>query len=267
MISVIRSGMDAAIQKLDVTSNNIANARTTGFKRREATFEDMYSTAIRTATGDRIGIGVRSPEIRMIQTQGNLQMTDDVLDLAVEGEGMFTLLNELKPTSPFYTRDGSFSVNLDGTIVNREGYSLLSSENQPIKIPLISTGILTASGFQEFKQEKKLTAVSVLKNGNIEATYGGTNIVSVGKVGLSKFSDPNRLKPIGSNLFLSSLASGTGVIGEPTVNGLGKIHSGSLEMANTDITQELSNMIKAQQAFSGASRLLQSEAEMVKKLI
>ena len=83
MISVIRSGMDAAIQKLDVTSNNIANARTTGFKRREATFEDMYSTAISTPTGDRIGIGVRTPEIRMIQTQGNLQMTDDVLDLAV----------------------------------------------------------------------------------------------------------------------------------------------------------------------------------------
>ena len=61
MISVIRSGMDAAIQNLDVTSNNIANARTTGYKKREAMFADMYSSAIASSTGDRLGIGVQTP--------------------------------------------------------------------------------------------------------------------------------------------------------------------------------------------------------------
>ena len=93
MISVIRSGMDAAMQNLDVTSNNIANARTTGYKKREAMFTDMYSSAIASSTGDRLGIGVKTPEIRMSAKQGNLQKTNAVLDLAIEGEGMFTLQN------------------------------------------------------------------------------------------------------------------------------------------------------------------------------
>ena len=73
MISVIRSGMDAALQNLDVTSNNIANARTTGYKKQEARFTDMYSSAITSPTGDRLGIGVQTPEITMSQKQGNLQ--------------------------------------------------------------------------------------------------------------------------------------------------------------------------------------------------
>ena len=55
MMSVIRSGLDAAIQNLDVTSNNIANARTTGYKKQQATFTDMYGTKIATVTGDPIG--------------------------------------------------------------------------------------------------------------------------------------------------------------------------------------------------------------------
>jgi flagellar hook protein FlgE len=267
MISVIRSGMDAAIQNLDVTSNNIANARTTGFKKREASFVDMYSTAVKTPTGDRIGVGVRTPEIRMIQTQGNLKNTDNALDLAIEGTGMFALRSEENPNSDLYTRDGSFGLNTDGLIVNREGYSLMSSGGQEIKVPMTSNGVLTANGFQEFNPPKKLSSIAILKDGSIEATYGGTNIVNVGKVGLASFSDPNRLTPIGANLFRSSQASGAGVLAAAADGVLGKIHSGALEMANTDITEELSNMIRAQQAFSGSSRLLQSETEMVRKFV
>ena len=267
MISVIRSGMDAAIQNLDVTSNNIANARTTGFKKREATFVDMYSTAIRTPTGDRIGMGVRTPEIRMMQTQGNLKTTDQALDLAIEGGGMFALRNEANPGSDLYTRDGSFGLNTDGVIVNREGYTLLSAGNQEIKVPMTSSGILTATGFKEFNPPAKLTSIAILQDGSIEATYGGTNIIHVGKVGLASFSDPNRLTPVGSNLFRSSQASGAAVLAEAADGSRGKIYSGALEMANTDITEELSNMIRAQQAFSGASRLLQSETEMVRKFV
>ena len=84
---------------------------------------------------------------------------------------------------------------------------------------------------------------------------------------MASFSDANKLRPVGANLFRHSKESGLGVLGVPVSNGRGKIHSGALEMANTNITEELSNMIRAQQAFSGSSRLLQSEAEMVKKLI
>lgn len=267
MMSVIRSGMDAALQNLDATSNNIANARTTAYKKRQATFTDMYSMSLTTATGDRLGIGVQMPEIRANQTQGNLQKTDNVTDLAIEGVGMFALRDVANPIANVYTRDGSFTLNKEGNIVSRDGYKLMSSNNVPINIPLKSIGIRTADGFQEFGEEKSITSVTITENGNIQATYGGTNIVSVGKVGLASFSDPNRLTPVGANLFRHSKESGLGILSEPVANGLGKIHSGALEMANTNITDELSNMIRAQQAFSGSSRLLQSEAEMVKKFI
>jgi flagellar hook protein FlgE len=267
MISVIRSGMDAALQNLDVTSNNIANTRTTGFKKREANFVDMYSTAIRTPTGGRIGVGVRTPEIRMMQTQGNLKNTDQALDLAIEGNGLFALRNEANPNSDLYTRDGSFGLNTDGVIVNREGYSLLSAVGQEISVPATSAGVLTVNGFQEFNPPAKLTSIAILKDGSIEASYGGVNIVTVGKVGLASFSDPNRLTPVGANLFRASKTSGAAVLATATEEGRGKIHSGALEMANTDITEELSNMIRAQQAFSGSSRLLQAETEMVRKFV
>jgi flagellar hook protein FlgE len=259
--------MDAALQNLDVTSNNIANARTTGYKKREATFTDMYSMSITTATGDRLGIGVQMSKIRASQTQGNLQKTNTVTDLAIEGEGMFALRDVANPNANVYTRDGSFTLNSEGKMVSRDGYNLMASNNEPINIPLRATGIQTANGFRPFGGEKNLTAVTISENGNIQATYGGTNAVSLGKVGLASFGDPNQLTPIGANLFRHSKESGLGIVGEPVANGLGKIYSGALEMANTNITDELSNMIRAQQAFSGSSRLLQSEAEMVKKLI
>jgi len=267
MMSVIRSGLEAALRNLDVTSNNIANARTTGYKQRQASFVDMYSKSITTATGDPLGIGVQLPEIRANQAQGNLQKTDAVMDLAIEGEGLFALRDVANPNVNIYTRDGSFTLNKQGDVISRDGYNLMSSNNEPINIPLKANGILTADGFQAFGKENSLTAIVITENGNIQATYGGTNIVSLGKVGLTSFSDPNRLTPIGANLFRHSKESGIGVLGEPVSAGRGKIYSGALEMANTNITTELSNMIRAQQAFSGSSRLLQSEAEMVKKLI
>ncbi len=267
MMSVIRSGMDAALQNLDVTSNNIANARTTAYKKRQASFVDMYSMSITTATGDRLGIGVHMPEVRANQAQGNLQKTNTVMDLAIEGEGLFALRDVANPKANVYTRDGSFTLNKEGNVVSRDGFNLMSSNNEPINIPLKATGIRTAEGFRAFGREQNVTSILITENGNVQATYGGTNIVSLGKVGLAAFSDPNRLTPVGANLFRHSKESGLGIVGVPLENGLGKIHSGSLEMANTNITDELSNMIRAQQAFSGSSRLLQSEAEMVKKLV
>jgi flagellar basal-body rod protein FlgG len=267
MISVIRNGMDVAIQNLNITSNNIANARTTGYKRRDANFTDVYSTAISTSTGDRLGIGAKSADIRMSQMQGVLQKTNGVLDLAIEGEGLFALRDESNPEANLFTRDGSFQMTKDGLLVNRDGYSLLSANNTPITIPTEATGIVTANGFQSFGGRRQLSSLAIRQDGNIEASYGGSNIALIAKVGLASFADPNRLKPAGANLFRSSRESGAGDIGEAKTDGRGKIHSGALEMANTNITEELSNMIRAQQAFSGSSRLLQSEAEMVKRFI
>jgi flagellar basal-body rod protein FlgG len=266
MISVIRSGMTAALSDLDVTSNNIANAGTTGFKRREASFTDVYADTVAISVGGRVGSGVTTPEMRIQRAQGELKQTGEVFDLAVEGEGMFTLRNAANADDFLYTRDGAFSIGLNGEIVTNEGHKVMSSNGAAITVPTRASGFITDNGVQQF-DEVALTGVVIQSDGTVEATYGGNKVIAIAKIGLSTFADANRLTPIGNNMFRENGQSGGGNLGQAINDGRGKIHSGALEMSNIDMTGELAKLIRAQQAFSGTSRLLQSETEMVRKFL
>jgi len=262
MISVIRSGIDAALKDIDVTSNNIANAKTTGFKKREATFADVYANndSIKTH-GGRLGMGALTAENRVWNQQGTFQQTGDVLDLAIEGQGMFTLVDAARPDQNFYTRDGSFTVGVDGMIATTDGMQLMSSLGQPITVPLMAKGTKDGDSFEPLP----LTGVVIRSDGTVEAAYGADRVYNVGQVGLAMFADANRLTAIGQNLFTDNPRSGAGVLGAPIADGRGKLHSGALEMSNIDMTYELTDLMRAQQAFSGSSRLLQTESEMARK--
>ncbi len=267
MLSVIRSGMSAAMSDIGVTSNNIANARTTGFKKRETSFADVYVSSVSVGVGNRVGSGVITPEIRVTSSQGNLKQTGDVLDLAIEGQGMFTLLDtNAGLDNKLYTRDGSFSVDRDGDIATTEGYKLMSSTGTMFRIPPRAAGVITADGYKSL-DDIALTGVVIRSDGTVEASYGPDQVFAVGKVGLSTFADANLLTPVGQNLFRENPRSGQGQLGAPVADGRGKIHSGALEMSNTDMTDEMAKLIKAQQAFSGSSRLMQSEGEMIRRLL
>ena len=257
--------MTAALSDLDVTSNNIANAGSTGFKRREASFTDVYADTVAVSVGGRVGSGVRTPEVRFNGSQGNLKQTGSVLDLAVEGQGMFVLRDMNNQAEFLYTRDGAFTVDRDGEISTDEGYKVLSSNGNAITVPLRAAAIDTNG--VEGLGDLPLTSLAIQPDGSVEATYGGTRVFVVAKVGLASFADANRLTAIGNNLFRQNLQSGVGLIGEAITGGRGKIHSGALEMSNVDMTTELTRLIRAQQTFSGASRLLQSETEMVRKFV
>ena len=202
----------------------------------------------------------------MNQKQGNLQKTNAVLDLAIEGEGMFTLRNMNDAQNVLYTRDGSFTIDSEGAIATTEGYKVLSSNGTEINVPMRAAAVVDETGVEQLGM-LALTGVAIQPDGAVEATYGGNRIFVVAKVGVSNFADSASLTPIGNNMFQDNSKSGAGVIGGAITEGRGKIYSGALEMANTDITEELSNMIRAQQAFSGSSRLLQSETEMVRKFV
>ena len=266
MISVIRSGLNAALNDLGVTSNNIANAKTTGFKKRQATFVDIYgNTDSIKVSGARIGMGALTAENRVLYEQGAFQQTGDVLDLAIEGQGLFTLIDADQPDNRIYTRDGSFTVNANGLISNTEGKQLMSALGAPITVPMTANIATLVNGTQTFT-ESRLTGVAIRTDGQIEATYGNNATFFVGQVGLSMFADANRLTPLGQNFFRENAKSGAGVLGAPIEQGRGKVHSGALEMSNIDMTSELTNLMQAQQAFSGSSRLLQAETEMTRKL-
>jgi flagellar hook protein FlgE len=112
------SGLDAAQERMAVISNNIVNAGTVGFKKGEAQFGDLYSSALQD-TGASAGTGVELTRIRSDFTQGEFQFTSSALDLAIDGSGLF-LLRAADGTNE-YTRAGSFQADNNGFIVSDSG--------------------------------------------------------------------------------------------------------------------------------------------------
>ncbi|QQD19714.1 flagellar hook protein FlgE [Spongiibacter nanhainus] len=109
------SGLNAAASHLDVTAHNIANVNTTGFKSSRSSFADVYATANNDVTATTPGAGVRLNTITQQFSQGNINFTDNALDLAISGEGFFRMRGESGVT---YTRAGEFSVDREGYLVN-----------------------------------------------------------------------------------------------------------------------------------------------------
>ena len=119
------SGLQVHQTKLDVIGNNIANVNTLGFKSGRVTFEDQLSQTLRTASSPtdhvggqnpaQVGLGVALGAVDTLQTQGNLQTTGKLTDMAIQGNGFF-LVGSGKDIS--YTRDGSFDLDSDGVLVN-----------------------------------------------------------------------------------------------------------------------------------------------------
>lgn len=112
------SGLDAAQERMAVISNNIVNSGTVGFKKGEAQFGDLFSSALQD-TGASAGTGVELTRIRSDFTQGEFQFTSSALDLAIDGSGLF-LLRGADGTNE-YTRAGSFQSDNNGFIVNDSG--------------------------------------------------------------------------------------------------------------------------------------------------
>ncbi len=115
------SGLNAAAADLSVTANNIANANTTGFKESRAMFADVVAANGLTLFREDIGGGARLADVQQQFRQGNLEFTDNGLDLALSGDGFFTLSNQ---GAISYTRNGAFSLDRDGYMVNAQGLRL-----------------------------------------------------------------------------------------------------------------------------------------------
>ena len=151
------TGMNSMQHQIDVTSNNIANVNTTGFKQDRAEFQDlMYETLNYTAkqtsqttinpTGIDVGLGVRLTGIQKNFTEGDLKLTSNPLDLAIEGKGFFQITLPSGETA--FTRNGAFKLNAEGSIVNGNGYPL----SPEIVVP------------------DNVTNVSIAKDGTVSAT-------------------------------------------------------------------------------------------------
>src|SRR5215207_7619384 len=130
---ISKTGLDAQQTQMDVTANNLANVSTNGFKKSRAVFEDLLYQTIRQPgaqssqqtqlpSGLQLGTGVKPVATEKLFTQGNLQQTNNPLDIAIQGQGFFQV--QMPDGSAAYTRDGSFQVNAQGQLVTQNGYVL-----------------------------------------------------------------------------------------------------------------------------------------------
>jgi flagellar basal-body rod protein FlgG len=242
------TGLIASQQALDVTSNNLANLNTTGFKLNQVRFQDLIYTTIQqpgptaapgsSPTGTQLGHGVVLSSTAKSFTQGPLANTGVPLDLAVSGNGFFKLA--LPGGGVVYTRDGSFQLDSMGRIVSAQGFLL-----QPtITVP------------------PGTTSISVGTDGTVTAFVGATPQV-VGQITLTLFVNPPGLTAVGNNQFAASSSSGSPVTVTPGQNGAGIIEQGFLEGSNVNPTTELTNLLIAQQTFVFNSEAIQIASQML----
>jgi len=124
MLSIVMSGLQVSQKALDVTSNNIANAGTVGFKGSEASFSDVFANDPTTGSKFEIGSGVAIGAITRSVAQGQLQTTGNVTDLAIAGRGYFTMQAKdptTGVTDTYYTRAGNFTINANGEVSDPQG--------------------------------------------------------------------------------------------------------------------------------------------------
>jgi flagellar basal-body rod protein FlgG len=247
------SGMVGQQFNIDTISNNLANVNTTGFKQNRPDFEDLLYQTLRVAgtpatevtlvpTGIQVGHGVRPAATQKIFTQGALQATGNVTDLAIEGEGFFRVLQY--DGSYAYTRDGSFKIDADGQVVNSNGYRFMPE----IILP------------ENFIRE----TLSVSQDGRVTVKVAGIDDpIEVGQIEIYRFINPAGLQAIGENLFRVTNATGEVIAGRPGFDGMGKVVQNFLEMSNVSVVREMVNMIVAQRAYEINSKAIQTSDSML----
>ncbi|MGI6253689.1 MAG: flagellar basal-body rod protein FlgG [Aminivibrio sp.] len=246
------SGMIAQQTNLDVTTNNLANVNTTGFKRKRADFADLLYQINRepgapvepesmVPTGVQVGLGTRVVGTSRYMNQGNLQVTDQPLDLAIEGDGFYQVV--LPNGQIAYTRASKWAVDSEGQVLNVDGLLM----EPAITIPEDATEIMVSPE----------GLVSVKIAGQDEAE-------EVGQIELVRFVNPGGLRAMGKNLFLESPSSGAPIVGFPGDEGLGQVHQGILEMSNVQVVDEMVAMIIAQRAYEANSKGVQTADELLR---
>jgi flagellar basal-body rod protein FlgG len=254
-LSIGATGMLAQQTNVEVISNNIANMNTTAYARRRAEFNDLLYQNIRrpgaqssdTGTvvpaGIQLGLGVKTDAVYRITEQGSLSSTDNPLDVAIQGKGYFQV--EMPNGDTAYTRDGSFQLSSDGTIVTNDGYTV-----QPgITVP------------------QNAVDVTINASGEVLVTLDGqTAQQNVGQLQLATFANEAGLSAIGNNLLLETEASGTPVSSNPAQPGFGSLLQGYLETSNVNVVSEITELISAQRAYEMNSKVIQTADEMMSQV-
>ena len=248
------TGMEANTLQMDVIANNLANTGTTGFKRVRAEFEDLMSETIRGAAAPdprggtppaplQVGLDVGAGSTSRDWTQGDMQATNNKLDLAIQGQGFFRV--QRPDGSLAYTRAGNLKVDATGRLVTQRGELLEPGLTMPAET----------------------TDVTVNPDGTLLATVAGSSTPrEIGRLDLATFPNPTGLESVGGNLYVQTVGSGEAITVRPGEQGSGTISQGYLEGANVKAVDEMISMIAVQRAYELNSKVISTADQMLQRL-
>ena len=227
--SIALSRLVVQQRALDIAAGNLANASTPGYKAERVVFSDWLSRQSGTdiAAGDRSLAYVQDRATYREQGQGSFTHTGNPLDLAIGGEGYFTVST---PRGPRLTRAGRFELQSDGTLADADGNALLDPTGQKLQVSPSDTQLHVAA------------------DGTISSENG-----QIGKVAVVVPGDQNRMQAEGSRLFASQ--SDTSPVAAP------RITQGAVEDSNVQPTAELTRLMSIQREFQFATQFIESEGQ------
>ncbi len=244
-------GMSAQQTGVDNIANNLANANTTGYKRSAVVFQDLlYQTVQAPGEGEAAGsappaalqLGHGATAVATVRNfaQGGFQETGNSLDLAINGDGFFQVRRP--DGSVAYTRDGTFTLSPEGTLVTQTGLAVepeLSVPPDAVEIHVSQDGLVRAR------------------------MQGEPEPIELGQLELTRFPNATGLNPLGGNLFEQTETSGQPLIASPGQDGVGVIRQGFLESANVDVVKEMVSLIEAQRAYEINSKMVTTSEDML----
>ena len=234
-LNISRQDMLSRLVDLDLTSNNLANINTAGFKVSRANFQELLAAQNRD--------GMTLVNTQMINLQGPVNTTSNPLDWAIQGEGFFQV--RLPDGETGYTRDGQFRLDTNGELVNSSGYRLEWDGELP----------------------EDYNNLEIHTDGSVVVLRSDGTRETAGTIELARFPNPTGLRSQGQNLWIPSDASGEPETGSPGSEGLGIIMARSVEQSNVDLSLEMTHLMTLQRAFQLAVRTFQQTDTMINQAI
>jgi flagellar basal-body rod protein FlgG len=250
-LSTSATGMEAQETRLDVTAHNIANVSTAGYKKERAEFQDLMYQQMRASgaptgannrapVGLEVGSGTKVVATMRMHGEGDLQQTNNPLDVAIEGNGFFQITMPNGTTN--YTRDGSFKLSAEGKLVTADGFPLANDITIPPDAQSVTIGV----------------------DGTVSAQLPSeATPVELGKMQLANFVNPSGLAAQGRNLYRETASSGSPVVADPGQDGAGTLSQGTLELSNVKVVEEMIDLIAGQRAYEINSRVIKAADEML----
>lgn len=236
----VHTGLRNEQNRMDILTNNLANASTVGFKKEGATSQSFGDVLAYKIKDNSVGleniqrIGVNNPGVKIGEnytdfTQGSFRVTGNTFDLALGGDGFFAVeyINSAGEADTKYTRSGSFTLDVDGYLVTKDGHKVLSTSSQPIQLDTLADAHIDELG--NITQHDRVVA----------------------QIQIVDFEDYDYLMKYGDTFYQPKE-------GAKLIESNAKVNSGYLEMSNVQVVTEMVNMISVTRAYETNQKIMQT---------